>query len=312
MEHRRLTEPPYTWSMLERSLGMVYEDRSPKPIGREFKRISDALAKLPTLPPKRTDAVCVLTDDDREDKATATYVIAKQAGINVRFVEAGDAVPESDIYILPSCRTDTFLKSDEYEEILGRAYNGATVYFSVTSVHLCDFEQYFGLRSIGMARMRKSHTAHFPFGDIEYSSEKEIICESVGAEVLATNEEGNVVFSKNKYGKGYVYLLNFDFELMAAKTYNIYNEKPLASNIYKMIDKVSEKASEYVITTEDSRVGITECPTEDGFIVTVINYSDEDIDFSYTLKDGYKTEALYGDLEHIPHCDAAFVKVTRK
>lgn len=35
------------------------------------------------------------------------------------------------------------------------------------------------------------------------------LCESIGAEVLARNDEGNVIMAKNKLGKGVVYFLGF-------------------------------------------------------------------------------------------------------
>lgn len=49
MEHTLLEEPPYNWSMIERSLGMVYVDRTPKPIGVAFKKASEVIEKLPEI-----------------------------------------------------------------------------------------------------------------------------------------------------------------------------------------------------------------------------------------------------------------------
>lgn len=311
MEHLLLTEPPYNWSMIERSLGMVYVDRTPKPVGREIKRMSDLISGLPKVTSKRTDGVCVLTDWEREVKATATYTLAKQAGINVGFKSIGDNIGDTDLIIVPSAHSDTFFSKDTYDDIINRVQNGATLVLSVSNVHFCDFEKNFGLRSRGMARMNKTHTAHFPFGDINYSSEKEILLESAGAEILAVNEENNPVFTKFKLGKGYTYLLNFDMEFAASKTYNVYCESPLMSDIYKMVDKVSEKAKDYAVYTNDSRVGVTESGCEDGTrIVTVINYSDEDIsNLEYTVKDGVNLVPLYGSLDNLPHCDAAIFKI---
>ena len=79
-----------------------------------------------------------------------------------------------------------------------------------------------------------------------------------------------------------------------------------------MIDKVKASAEDYIINTDDCRVGVTESACEGITIVTAINYSDEDIDFDYTVKDGYRLEPIYGGGKVLPHCDAVIFKATKK
>ena len=45
--------PPYNYSAVEQQLGLIREDRTPKPVLAEFKNFSGFLEKLPfkTLPP---------------------------------------------------------------------------------------------------------------------------------------------------------------------------------------------------------------------------------------------------------------------
>lgn len=311
MEHLLLEEPPYNWSMIERSLGMLKLDRTPKKIGEAFRKASEVIKELPVVYKKRTDAVCLLTDRDRQEKGMVSYVLAKQAGINIEFKVFGDKLPQTDLILVPSCHGDTFFDKETSDEIFERVKNGTTLFMSASRIHMCEFEEHFGLRSLGMAQMGCTHTAHFPFGDITYTSEKEILLESAGAQILAANEQDNPVFTKFQYGKGYVYLLNFDLELSAVRKYDAFNQKPHIAGIYKMVDKVRELAADYKIYTDDVRVGVTELDTSDGLVLALINYSDEDIsDFRYCVKAGYKVEILYGNLEQIPHCDAVLVKVT--
>lgn len=63
MEHSHITYPPYSWSNVERELGLLYKDKSPKPVALEMKRISEAFNALPfeQLPMKEYDCVCVAT-----------------------------------------------------------------------------------------------------------------------------------------------------------------------------------------------------------------------------------------------------------
>ena len=312
MEHELLTEPPYSWSMAERNLGLLHLDRKPKPVGREMAKISKLIESLPKISKKRIDAVCVLPKYDRQDNAMATYVLAKQAGINLSIVNCSDELPDTDLIFFPCCHDGAYVNKEDYDKLFKRVEDGATLYVSSINAQFCEFEKKFGLRSLGMVRKQKTHTAHFPFGDIEYQNEREILLEPIGAEVLAVNEEGNPVFTKYKYGKGDVYLLNFGLELLAAGKYNAYAPEFSLYKVYQMIDKVNASAEDYIINTDDCRVGGTESACEGIPIVTAINYSDEDIDFDYTVKDGYRLEPIYGGGKVLPHCDAVIFKATKK
>ncbi len=312
MEHTLLEQPPYNWSMIERSLGMVYLDRTPKPIGIAFKKASEVIEKLPETRNKKVDAVCYLTDFSRQDKAMVSYVLAKQAGINLEFRVFGDKIPETDLLFVPSCHGSDFFNKQICDDIFDRVKNGMTLFMSASAIHMCFLKENFGFISKGMVRSGKRHTAHFPFGNIDYTCGKEILIESAGAQVLAVNEENNPVMTKFKLGKGYVYFLNFDMEISLATGFDVFNKKPLYSDIYRMIDKVKEKADEYLISTDDSRIGITQSECDGGFIVTAVNYSDEDIEFKCKIKDGFDISVLYGSLDKIPHCDAVIVKFIKK
>lgn len=82
MEHLNLKNPPYSWSMMERQLGMVDVNRNPKPVGKAIKKMSGALSALPPTSSfkKRVDAVCVLTRElDKQGVACSANILAKQA-----------------------------------------------------------------------------------------------------------------------------------------------------------------------------------------------------------------------------------------
>ena len=86
-EQLPLNFPPYSWSAVERELGLLNVDYSPKPVARMMRQLTaelDALkAELPggALPPKRVDAVYVATRQEVPfHEATSAYAMAKQAG----------------------------------------------------------------------------------------------------------------------------------------------------------------------------------------------------------------------------------------
>ena len=58
----RLVQAPYDWTAIERELGLICSDRSPKPVLAvlgEFRRFVDGLP-ISALPPRSIEAVCIL------------------------------------------------------------------------------------------------------------------------------------------------------------------------------------------------------------------------------------------------------------
>ncbi|MDZ7615310.1 MAG: hypothetical protein U5K51_17635 [Flavobacteriaceae bacterium] len=80
--------PPYNYASVEAELGLIKEDRTPKPVMNELKAFSNFIDKLPfkTLPARKTEAVCILTEgQDTWSVAYSTFVLAKQAGFDFKF-----------------------------------------------------------------------------------------------------------------------------------------------------------------------------------------------------------------------------------
>ncbi len=311
MEHELLTEPPYSWSMIERNLGLLKVDRSPKAVGKEMLKVSKLIEVLPNIQPKRTDAVCVLPKGARQDKAIVAYILAKQAGINLSIINCCDDLPKTNIIIFPGCCGGAFVNKEDYDKLFERVEQGASLYVSAFNAQFCEFEKKFGLRSLGMAKKQKQHTAHFPFGSIEYFNEKEILLEANGAEVLAVNEEGNPVFTKHRLGKGFVYLLNFGLEQIAAERYNAYDESFGLYKVYQLIEAVEKAADDYLIRINDPCIGVTESACQDGYIVTAVNYSNKTVALNYSVKKGYVVEIIYGNSSNLRGCDATIFKVSK-
>ena len=118
-----------------------------------------------------------------------------------------------------------------------------------------------------------------------------------GAEVICNDGEGNPLLTLNRYGKGKVYYLNAPFEQTL-----ISKNRAFDGNAHKLYELVlSEVLGKKKVRKSHPKAGIT----ENGNIVTVINYSNEAIDPGLTLKAGVEVDRIYrGSFDLIAPCDA--------
>lgn len=315
MEHLNLKNPPYSWSMMERQLGMVDVNRNPKPVGMAIKKMSEALSALPPLSEckKRTDAVCILTREiDKQGIACAANILAKEAGFNIRIANCETILPESDMYLMPAAKGWQVTYRRTWDTVLDRVYTGgATLFATYDGGHFTQIEEIFGIKSHGVYKRNKSHTAHFPFGDICYTPSNDMIIESVGAEVLAANEDGNPVFTVNSFGKGKVYFLGFSPESAALNACCGFDADE-SESFYKIYAEVGKDIiGSYKVKSDNPYIGITEKYCDDGsLIVCAINYDKRPHEFSPTIDGDY--ELLYGALGEIPKCDGVILRFSKR
>lgn len=312
MEHIKLQQAPYAWILMERALGLVDVDRIPKPVGIEMKRMQELIETLPEVGPKDIDAMCVLPECNHLIVSTASYTLAKQAGFNVNIRQGLKHIPKANAYIVPSIAGWNVMNLRALNDILESVeHDGANLLVTYDGGQVTEFERMFGLKSHGISN-GKPHTAKFEFGEITYNNRKDLILESIGAEVLAVNEEGNIVFSRNKFGNGYIYFLCFSVELLAANTVEGFNPE-MTQPLYKIYKQFGEDLTDnYIVKTENPYIGVTQSKSEDGsYIITAINYSDKERFLEAQVKKGWKITPLYGNMENIPKCDATIMKAEK-
>lgn len=310
--HSDLKNAPYTWSMIERDLGMLDNDRNPKPVGVALKDAGERISKLPfeELPEREIDAVCLLTKAQNHwQNGSASVVLAKQAGFEAKFVYSDYILPKAKIYLVPCIFGWEVMHQNIYDVLMKNVYDGATAYISFDGGQLCRFEEFTGLRSKGSVKTAKKHIAKFSFGDIEYSCNSEILLESIGAEILAVNEDNNIVFSKYKYGRGTVYFLNMPLEKTLATKYDAYNE----TDYYKIYSILAEPyLNSKPIRCNNPNLGMTLHKINDNkYIVSVINYSDKAQQHKLDISDGWKLSPINKSDGSIHKCDAEFYYLNR-
>lgn len=313
MNHVDLPNPPYTWCMMERDLGMLNCDNTPKPVGKEIKKAQDFIATLPfkNLEKRETDGVIMLTDSiDKVKIGLSAYTLCKQAGLDMSFAVSNEPLPDSRLYIIPCVMGWSVMHQRTWWGMRDKVEKeGASMLISFNGGQLSEFEETTGLRSNGIIKSKKYHTAKFSFGDVTYHETKEIRLESIGAEVLARNEEGNIVLSRNKFGKGYVYFLNMPLEASLLDQADAYNNT-LFHKIYGLVGK--EVLDDKVLTSSNPQICTALHKDGDRYIAFALNYSDTEQKCDFNLKDGYKLSCIKGNADSIGKCDCAIYYIDKE
>lgn len=294
--------PPYNYASVEAELGLIREDRTPKPVLGELKMFSQFLDKLPfkTLPPRKTEAVCLLTNgQDTWGVAYSSFILAKQAGLDFQFRKAGQELPDAPLYLLPSLKGIEPLHKDYWFRLLAKVKAGATLYLSLDDAYLPTFN---GPLDVEVATNSK-RPASLPFaakllGDsLKFlaASERKLVLNPKQATVLAKEKDGNPVFLKASYGKGSIYLLTFPLEQnLAGQAGAFAPDQPHYATIYREI--AAPLLRERVLTQANPAVGTTEHPlsaTEK--VVVLINYGPTAVTTPAHLKAGWTIAgSLYG------------------
>ena len=292
-----LTYPPYSWSMVENELGLFDSGFVPKPVAQEMKRMSAVFDALPDLPPKEIDAVCVFSDGHANflGEGAMCYVLAKQAGFSVTFRHHTQPLPEAKLYIVPCVTGWAPLYQDSLRTLTERARAGASVLVTNAGGLLTDFEALFGMRSDGMRNNSATRRVDFGGYTLPVRQVKEFLLRETTAEVLARDENGNIIFARNRVGKGWMYFLHFPMEK------NLYEaEGWIADHEHYPFRRIYAKAAEELLPQKlarsaDPDIGVTIHPADGGTAyVVAVNYTGTDRDPAMTFAPHKSREVLYG------------------
>ena len=219
-DQTELDYPPYDWCACERELGLLRADGSLKPVAAEMQAFREFLRTQPPLTPHQRDAVCILSRSQNNWAAAySTQLLCKQAGLDVRFTDGEDPLPDSPIYLLPSLTGDAIPKRT-WRSLMERAKDGALVYVSWQDAVLSSFEAITGLRVQSNAARAEAQTqVDFPEMALRLTlsgPRRLALLPLPETRVLGTEPDGNPVFAFHPYGKGGFYFLSFPLETMLA------------------------------------------------------------------------------------------------
>ncbi len=309
-EQTMLTAFPYSTNMVEVELGLLNADRSPKPAMLEIKKFSDFLKNADVeLPPARADAVCILSHGQRQwGVCYAAYILARQAGINLRFCYANDEIPEADTYLLPSVNSIKPINAEHYKTLKERVYKGASLYISMDNGVLSEFEKLSGMRVKDSHESKESRSFYLSGERFDFSTKRTYTLESVGAEVIASDNCNNPVVSVYNYGEGKVTYLNFPLEENLIDGHNAFDGN--ASELYRYIFKQEIDKQPIKILGNGVYTNLHE---NDGRIYAVaINYTDASANIEIVTEDYTLERVLYGSAKSIMPYDAAVLEFVLK
>ena len=320
-DQTELTHPPYDWTAVERELGLLRMDGTPKPVLLEMQRFRNWREKLPVtiLPPRKIHAICVLTNgQDHWAAAYTSFILAKQAGLNIAYQHVEQPLQDAPCYLLPSLSSPEAIPDRRWRELLAKVSEGATLYLSLNDAILDKFNQITGVELLSRGWRRGSYEIDLISGEkLLVTSGEDIRLKPIRAEILGKEEDGNPVFTRATYGKGNIYVLTFPMETQLTLTPGAFH-----TNDAQPYHRIYEQFARPLIVGEAMRVdhpmlGLTlHAQNEHETLAIVVNYSPNPVDGQYSLADPWKIDqAWYGNLPgkhlHVPANDAIVLHLAR-
>lgn len=290
-EQSELTQTPYDWNGVERELGLFYADKTKKPVLKEITRFSEFVEKLSfeRLPERIVDAVCILNPtQDTWAAAYGAFILAKQANVDLRFAWVDDEIPEAKAYILPDQEGDASLPRHVQRMLAERVRNGAKLLMTMDGALMSPFTEWTGLRV--RYRGHQPHAAQIVLDNAKVLAEAEykLWCDSVGAEVLVSTEDGRIAFAKNAYGKGEVYTALYPIEKIASTVPGVTDSED-ARPLYRFYEMAGLRSGEKIADVDLPTVGLTEhIAGEDKRYLVIVNYEPFAQTAKITLPEGWR------------------------
>lgn len=301
-DQNHLQFPPYEWSAIERDLGLFRTDRTPKPVLQELRKFSEFLHKLPftELPVRKTDAICILTEgQDQWAVAYTSFILAKQAGFEVKFSHVDQHLQESELYLMPSVNGMSAIGRQKWLELLEKVNQGAVLYVSGDQGYLSHFIGPAGIDIVSrQARTGKAVIRSLDDKTLQFdlSSGSRYIINPTSARVLAVETDDNPAFTVNQYGEGKIYFLTVPLESSLAATAGALTKT--SPPYWKIFRTVAEGAGiKHSVIKDNPFIGVTEHDlslTEK--IVVAINYSVLPQEMTFRTDGKWKiSETFYGE-----------------
>ncbi|MFN2285000.1 MAG: beta-mannanase [Anaerolineae bacterium] len=285
-----LTHAPYDWHAMERELGLLRSDGTPKPVIKELGKFRAFVDGLPQpLPSRVKEAVCILSDaQDQWGVAYSTFVLAKQAGFDLEFQYETQPLKEADLYLLPCISGHRVIHRRRYMELMARVADGATLYISYAGGFMSQFEELTGLRVLTRSRRMKETMFAWAGTDFRLGGDYKLTLESVRANVLGIETDGNPAFTRAPYGKGWVYFLGFPLEMVLTTTPGAFHA-PEAQPFWRLYRAIAQPfMQDRIIVKHHPMLGVTEHPLDALCrVVVVINYSHEPVETTLDLAPGW-------------------------
>ncbi len=284
---------PYDVSTLERNLGLASVDYKAKPVLESMKRSKAVLDEIGVLPSPEKDAVVLLPAYCDHWKTTyGASMLAVQNGRFVDFCYEEQPLKESGYYILPSLTGASPITTIALMPLIERVKAGAKLLITCQSGGLADFEKLVGLKVVGAEtrEIERRFTINGKACSVKAPSRRTYV--SCGAEVLLRDDEGDILFTKNKLGKGEIYFFSAPLEDSYTESY-----MPESTGLYEVYKQFFE-GKEKTFGVDSNRCLITTYDYKNGTIGVMVNSYDQRNALSFTVKEGYEvSKVLYANIQ---------------
>ncbi len=308
-----LAHAPYDWNACERELGLMRVNGTvngeplegngekgykAKPVLEEMQNFRRFLEGLPveTLPPRRAEAVCLLSaDQDQWGVAYSTFVLASQAGFNLEFQYGEQPLKPARLYLVPSVRGINVISRRRWLALLEQVRQGAALYLSLDDALLPGFQELFGLEvQVRSKRSRPALLSIDGLGELQIETTIRQDLRPVGAQVLGREPDGNPAFTCFSYGQGKVYFLSVPIEQALAHTPGGFHG-PQAQPFWQIYRRVAENVLKGQVTRKSQPLlGLTEHTLDKRWrVIVAINYSPDRLEDSLTLAPGWRLDEVW-------------------
>ena len=273
---------PFNSSAMERELGILHADadRTPKPEAmaiKEFRTFRDSLS-FKTLPSRRTDGVCIVSERAEFYHQTfGALMLSKAAGFDLEFAAADSRdMPESNFYVIPSGNGWETYGQKMWETLMERARRGATVLVSRGAD--AGYSNWLEFTGLEQTLYHKGRNVSFEFEGRKMSVRDSHTAEQkpIDCEVVAKDSAGNVVVSVKRLGKGKVIVVNFALEKCIVEQEGEVVDNGFSNELWRIYSFAAREAGvKRLVTKDDPRLILTEHPRSDGScLVVAVNTHD--------------------------------------
>ncbi len=309
-EQSALRHTPYDWNSVERELGLFRIDGSKKPVLEEmtaFTNFVDSF-EFETLPKRLTDAVCILSEgQDVWAAAYGSFILAKQAGLDITFAWQNDLIPEAPAYIIPSVGGDRGPRLHVMLDLIERVKKGAKLYLSINDALLSPFAPLTGVKVSTRSRRVREDVVNFAGNDFHFWTNFKLKLESIGAEVIAADSNGQPAFTKYKLGDGEVYFSAFPIEIDASCKNGVISGDN-AVPYYSFYKALGFRNPEKIASSSSPYIGITEHKFSDrnGRLLLILNHTPEARSANIELSSGKFERYINVSGGECKACDGGF------
>lgn len=210
-DQNMLDFPPYDCIAVEQDLGLAYSVGHPK---KALEKLGELSGRLPAaLPAPDTDAVVLLYDGhDAWTVAYGAFVLGVQSGVTVDFVYRNRPLRDSAYYILPSVAGTAGIPRYVQQTVTQKVADGARLLITYDGGYIGNFEKLTGLSVVGREERATEKTFVAGGSRTVISCTSELVLTGTDAEVLLRDDAGNILLSRNRYGRGWVYFFNAPLE----------------------------------------------------------------------------------------------------